>query len=363
VDVRAPLSIVLGMVVLWAYHAVVIRRDAEVAGVGPRQAGVRRLYAYLIGGTGLIALLIGLGGDVNVLLRSLEQGFGTELRVQAAWFTAATLAGLPVWVLPWRQLQRSAVDTGSAGSDARHSLVRRIYLYLFLFIATMTALSGVVYCVYKTLSWALGSPAPALADLGLAVAYSLIAVGVWVYHGTILRADQRMSQQEEVRAHADMHVIVLETEGSSLGQAIVRALRKEMPGLAPEILALDPAAAQADVETRLYGADLIVGPWTAFVPDGAPEAALSAAARAVLRSTARKLLIPVRTAGWAWAGVDRWDEEALAQQVAHATRQSLGGQEVKPVRPLSTSAIILIVIGVLIAVPALVGLVAALLDL
>ncbi|MBN1641416.1 MAG: hypothetical protein JXA09_09280 [Anaerolineae bacterium] len=358
VDVRAPLSIVLGMGVLWAYHATVIRRDAEVTGEGPRQAGVRRLYAYLIGGTGLIALLIGLGGEINVIIRSLGQGFGAELRVQAAWFTAATLAGLPVWVVPWRQLQSHAMEAGPAGSDARHSIVRRIYLYLFLFIATMTALAGVIYCVYKTLSWALGSPAPALADLGLAMAYSLIAVGVWVYHGAVLRADQRLSQREEARQHAGLRVIVLDQGAGSRSQAIVRALVREMPGLAPETVALDvPGGVDEELAARLVEADLIAGPWTAFVPGGAPGEALGPVAQAVLRSPARKLLIPVRAEGWEWAGVDRWDEGALAQQVAHAARQSLEGEEVKPIRPLGASTVILIVIGVLIVLPTLFSLV------
>jgi hypothetical protein len=295
-----------------------------------------------------------------VVLRSLGGGFGTELRVQAAWFTAATLAGLPVWILPWRQLQGLATEVGATGSGARHSLVRRIYLYLFLFAATMTALAGVVYIVFKTLSWALGSPAPALADLGLAVAYSLIAVGVWLYHGYVLRTDHRLSRQEEARQLAGIRVIVLDTGEGSLGSAIVSALGREMQGLVPETVLVAPSAAAGEgVEAQLTGAHLIVVPWTVF----APGAAQTEVAQIARDSPAPKLLIPVGAEGWEWAGVDRWDESDLVQQVAHATRQSLEGEEVRPVRPMGTSTIILIVIGVLIGLPALAGLVAGILEL
>ena len=241
--------------------------------------------------------------------------------------------------------------------------MRRIYLYLFLFAATMTALSGVVYCVFKVLSWALGSPPPALADLGLAVAYSLIAVGVWLYHGYVLRMDHRLSRQEEARQHAGLRVVVLDTGAGTTGNAVSSALTRQMPGLAPQTILVDAAAEKEDVAAQLAEADLIVSPWTLLSSLGAAHGAPAELVQAVLRSPARKVLIPVRAEGWQWAGVDRWDDSALVEQVAHAARQSLEGDEVKPVRPLSASTVILIVIGVLIGLPALVGFVAAILDL
>jgi hypothetical protein len=95
-EISQPLPIIIAMGVLWAYHAYVLQRDAQKTGETKRQAGVRRLYNYLIAAVGLAALLVGLGGEISVLLRTLGRSFGEGLKVEFSWYTAATLAGLPV---------------------------------------------------------------------------------------------------------------------------------------------------------------------------------------------------------------------------------------------------------------------------
>jgi hypothetical protein len=360
-DIRVPISIILGMVVLWAYHAFVLRGDAERAGEAPRQAGVRRLYAYLVAGIGLAALLVGLGGDISVLIRSLDESFGNALREQLSWFSAAIIAGLPVWVLPWRPLQSRATEPGPAGTDERRSIVRRIYVYLFLFIATMTVLSGAVFIVYKMLSWALGESAPTLNELGHAIAFSVIAVGVWLYHGSILRGDQRLSDQERVRQLVTARVAVVDVGDGRFGRAVVDALKREVPEwkLEPIVLDAEWQAQAAQLET----AELIVGPWTIATPGTAGSTVSPEIARAVADSPARKLLIPLRAQGWEWAGVDRWEQEDLVKQTVHAIVCTIVGDVVKPVRPLSAGTIVLIVIGVLFLLSSLGGLIASFLDL
>ena len=57
-DIRTPLPIIIGGGLLWFFHAFVLRNDAQNE-ESTRQAGVRRLYAYLIAAIGLSALLIG----------------------------------------------------------------------------------------------------------------------------------------------------------------------------------------------------------------------------------------------------------------------------------------------------------------
>lgn len=361
VDLRAPLSNVLGLGLLWAYHALAIRDDARRAGEGPRQAGVRRLYAYLIAGTGLTALLIGLGGEINVIIRSLEQPWGRSLRVQLAWFSAAIVAGLPVWIVPWRQLQGQAARSGAEGAAARGSLARRIYVYLFLFVATMTVLSGMIYVVAQTLGWALGDSVPSLGDLGLAIAFSLIAVGVWLYHGYILRADRRLSAEDRIRELASARVVVLDTGDGHLAAAVEGALQRAVPGLDPEVIV--PGRGQdgdaGERAVQLAQAELIVGPWTIAALSDQEGNFPPETVRAVIDSPAQKLLLPVRVEGWEWAGVDRWDTQDLARQAALAIRQTIAGDEVRPVRPLGASTIVLIVLGALIVLPVLVGLVAS----
>ena len=59
-------------------------------------------------------------------------------------------------------------------------------------------------------------------------------------------------------------------------------------------------------------------------------------------SPARKLLLPTPVSGWEWAGLDRWSQEALARQAAHAVEQIIKDQPVSAVRPLRISTIILL---------------------
>jgi hypothetical protein len=283
-----------------------------------------------------------LSGDVSVIIRSLGKGFGTELREQLAWFTAAIIAGLPVWILPWRQAQNRAVESGPAGTDARRSTVRKIYVYFFLFVATMTVLSSAVFVVFKVLSWFLGLDAPTLSELGHSIAFSMIAVGVWLYHGSILRSDHRLSSREQVRHLEDLRVAVVDVGDGSFGRAVVDALKRETPELDLGLIVLtrsgavglgeDVERSDEEITTQLAQAGLIVGPWVIAVPSGSGGAVSPEVARAVANSPARKLLAPTRSEGWEWAGVDRWSTEALVRQTVRAIKQIAAGEEVKPAR-------------------------------
>ena len=360
-DIRIPLPIIVGMGVLWAYHTFVIRDDAEKAGEAVRQAGVRRLYLYLVAAVGLSALLVGLSGDASVIIRFLEESLGSGLREQLAWFTAAIVAGLPVWILPWRQADSRAAESGPAGTDARRSTVRKIYLYFFLFVATMTVLSSAVFIVFKILSWFLGSDAPTLSELGHSIAFSLIAVGVWLYHGSALRNDHRLSDQEKVRRLEGLRVAVVDVGDGRFGRAVVDALRRETPELDLEPIVLTGPGAAASVTgpgedaARLAQAGLIVGPWMIAVPSGVEGAVSREVAQAVANSPARKLLVPTRSRDWEWVGVDRWDTETLVRQTVRAVKQIAAGEEVRPVRPLGVGAIIGIIVGVLFLLILLAG--------
>jgi hypothetical protein len=352
-DIRIPLSIMAGTGALWAYHALVLRDDAEKAGEALRQAGVRRLYTYLIAGIGLAALLVGLSGDASVLLRSLDKGFGSGLREELSWFTAAIVAGLPVWLLSWRGAQGRAVEPGPAGAGERRSTMRKIYLYFFLFVATMTVLSSAVFIVFRLVSALLGDDGPSLNELGHSIAFSLIAVGVWLYHGAALRGDQKLFDREQVSGLEGLRVAVVDVAGGHFGGAMADALQGEMPELALESITLAPsgtegAKSEHEIAAQLAQTGLIVGPWTIAVPGGAEGAVSPQISQAVASSPARKLLMPTPSEGWEWVGVDRWDAQTLVRQATYAVRQIAAGEEVKPARPLGAAAVIAIVIGALL---------------
>lgn len=351
-DIRELLPTAIGTSVLWAYHTSVLQTDADVAGEAPRQADVRRLYHYLIAAIGLAAFLVGLSGDVSVLIRSLAPrvDFDPALREQLAWFTAALIVGLPVWSVPWRRVQIKAVAPGSAGVGERRSLVRTIYLYFYLFVATMTVLASMVYIVFRLLNVVLGEAGTEnlFTDLAQPIAFSLIAAGVWLYHGFVLRQDGRLTQHERVARLQKLRVTVVDVGAGQFGRVVRDELRRESPGLPIETIVLTPEGEATDSESvpaRLSAAGLIIAPWEVTVAGGAGGVVTPEIAEAVVKSQARKVLVPTCQEGWEWAGVERWSAEELVDQTVHAVMQIAEGEEVEPERPLSAGAMIALAVG------------------
>lgn len=355
-DIREILPVIIGMGVLWVYHAAVLRDDAGRAVSAPRQAAVRRLYEYLVAAIGLTAFLIGLGGVFSVLFQSAaSNGLGHGLREQLAWSAAALLVGLPVWLLPWRRAQLAAADPGATGVDERRSTLRRLYLYLFIFAATMTVLSSAVYLVYQLLSLLLGERFGSLfADLGQSLSFILIGVAVWVYHGLSIRGDNQRNRQGRASRLAAQRVAVVAGAEDPFSLALLAALRRALPELEPELI--DPATPRNDeahtaLSARLAATGLIVGNWSVLA---AVPAALE---QAIRLSPARKLLVPARVDGYDWAGVDRWTEPALVGQVVHAVSRWADGEEIRPARQQSAASVAVIIAAVLLGLQVVIPLV------
>ncbi len=339
-DIREALSILLSAGLVWAYHAYTLRQDAAQAGEPAAAAWVKQVYHYLIAAIGLGALLIGLGGDLTVLIRTLAGASSVRgVPEEVAWFTAAIIVGLPVWILPWRQRQLAAAAPGPAGDAESRSVVRRIYLYLYLFIATMTVLGSGVYLVYRLIALALGvgEQGNLLAELGQAISYSLMAVGIWLYHGAILRAEGRRAQALKAERQVSVRVIVLEGNDKLLDRALLDELRRELPNL--DLQALD--ASDAEAPAALAGADLIVGPWTTAT-------AGDEVARAMAGNPAPKLLLPTAAEGWHWAGISELKDKDIVRHTVRAVKQFAAGEEIVTKRGLGAGAIIAIVVGSLI---------------
>jgi predicted nucleic acid-binding protein len=352
-NISQPLPIIIGMAILWIFHAFVLREDGKHISKVPRQAEVRRIYLYLIAAVGLAALLVGLSGDISLILRTLGESLSGGLREEFSWFTAAIIAGLPVWIIPWRQVQVVAVATGSVGADERRSVVRKIYLYFFLFLATVTLLSSAVYIVYRILSMVLGEDPLTLVELGQAISFSLIAIGVWLYHGMALRGDGNLTRQEKAALLEALRVVVLDVGDGRFANAVIERLRRDFPVISLNSNILAKKAAETNeteegektITKQLAEAGLIVGSWEMSV---ARSDVSQKVTEAVINSPARKLLVPFHTEGWDWAGVDRWDSEAIVNQTVIAVKQILDGEEVKAHRPMSISSVIGIIIGVLL---------------
>ncbi|EFO80042.1 hypothetical protein OSCT_2127 [Oscillochloris trichoides DG-6] len=355
-DIRDGLSVMLTGLLIWVYHALVLRNDLAHIREVPQQAGVRRLSWYLVASIGLGASLSGMTGLISVVIRAISRSeFGDPLRAQIAWSLAALIAGLPVWIVIWRRAQGLAEVDGEVGDAERGSVVRRIYLYGFLFFATLTILGSLIYIVYQILRLILGEPAPSGLGISIAhaVAFSLIAGAVLAYHGMILRSEGQRRTAMSSQREATLRVVILDMDDGHFGRAVRERLGHEMPNLNLTPIGLTPVAQAAlnaipdprGLAAQLSEAGLIIAPWQAALA----HAGTLEVAQAIAASPAHKLLIPKSVTGWDWVGANvGYDEDDTLKAVVHAVRQVIHGEPVRPSREISPMNVLGAIAGVVV---------------
>jgi hypothetical protein len=182
-----PASVAIVYGVAWAYQRQALRRQAERFDEAPRQAGVRRLYTYIVALIGLATLAVGVAGLLwtagDLLVNSSVALSGDGWRGNVALFATLAAVGLPVWLLHWQPLPDSDADVGS--------MARRLYVYLALIGAMLSLVGSAAAALYRVISLLLGesSTASVLTDLTRALAVAIVAGAVAAYHWRILRAD------------------------------------------------------------------------------------------------------------------------------------------------------------------------------
>lgn len=154
-EIGATLAPLLIFGAAWGYHALVINREATVAGERRQQATIRWFYQYLVALVGLATLASGLVVGLATILQLFYQA---PTVAAPGWWAdqlslAVTLAavGLPLWLTTWLRIQGEAADP-----VARQSLVRRLYLFLVFGLTTLTLLGSVGWTLYQIINRLLG---------------------------------------------------------------------------------------------------------------------------------------------------------------------------------------------------------------
>jgi len=360
-SIPIPLLIVGG--VLWAYHWAVLRHDAAQAPEAPRQATVRRIYAYLVAGVGLAVLLTGIVGLLGILIDMLTSPAEVGLsfyREEVAAFIAMIVVGTPVWLLPWRRSQKLALaptdstPLGQSAIEERRSTTRKIYLYFYVLVAMLAIFGSAGWFVYHILTALLGADLPNdfITQVLVALVITLLAVGVGVYHWLAIRQDGKLEQAGETKRLADISVTVIDGDSGKLGQIIIEALGQELPGIHIKPVGLTDGAVaamsgQPFSDEAVSQTNYIIGDWQALT---AP-----AVASAVERSDALKLVIPTSESGWIWAGLRKQSSMYYATQAVRGIKQAIEGEEIDFDSFNNPALVVLAVIGGIIGFLILAG--------
>ena len=208
-------------------------------------------------------------------------------------------------------------------------------------------------------------------DIGQALAYTLIAGAVLVYHGLLLRSDQHLLEEQKLEGQRRLYVAIVDSGNGRLGRLLSDHLQAQLPGLNIGRVPLTKTAREAMiVESQqqtsaeiLKSADIIVSPWQ-LANEPAEEFIIDdEISDAYYQSQAHKLMLPRPQRGVTWIGVEPWQEKAIANEVEDVINQIAKGESPAAARRMSTAVIVLLVLASLFGLLILLPLVIQLLSL
>jgi hypothetical protein len=375
-QISAPLSIGVPLAGVWAYYGNWLRRSMSRAGTGtttsevpdaPRRSGMRRLYSYILSAIGLGAAFIGLRMLLAFIVDALlgGQAWGGTLRLNLTAALSTLGVGLPLWLLTWRPMQAEALSSGDAGDHARRSLVRKIYLYLALFVSVIGGMISAGSLVYLLLNALLGGGASNVLQGSMKALETLaLFVLLGVYHGLTLGKDGKTAGRALTEKHAAFPTLIFDVENGTFGPAMLAAVQKQTPRLPAALqlvsqpVAKETAPSLAPSGNRDYSAG--TGTTTSragtgtttqavILPSGLALDPPESLRKWLVNFTGSRLVVPRAAADWVWVG----SAQADLNQAALTLRQLAEGQEVRQKAAVSGWMIFLYVIAGLFGLEAL----------
>ena len=229
-QIGGPISIGVPLGLVWAYYGYWLNRHMEAIGDRVRQAGMKRLYNYILAFIGLVVTFIGVAALFSFII-DMVTGSGLLMsdstRGTLATSISSLLVGLPLWLVMWRPMQTEALAQGEMGDHARRSVLRKAYLYLVIFASVIGGMGTAVGLVYQLISVLLeGVTGSNFANevLNLMQLLFLSAV-VLIYHLNVLRMDGASTADSLAEKQSGYAVLVVDS-GDGLVESVRAALAK-----------------------------------------------------------------------------------------------------------------------------------------
>lgn len=212
----AAAATVVGVLVWW-YHRTVLRTEA-----GDARTEVRRVYEYLMAGTGLLAASAGL---VMVLAALVDAAAGSPfiggdgVNTLLAAVTLLAVGG-PVWWLYWRRIQAASRDTPT---DEIASPTRRVYLAVLFGLGGLAAVVALIVGVYLLLDDVVQGTvgAETLRSMRFPVGVLFTTAAVAAYHGAVHRSD-RERMPAAVAPQGPRFVLLVGPDDREVARAVAR---------------------------------------------------------------------------------------------------------------------------------------------
>ena len=350
--ISIPLSLGVPLAGVWAYFGHWLNFSLTEVPDAPRRAGLRRLYYYILSTIGLVATFIGLSLLLSFVIDNLIGGtlWTTSLRSRLASALAVLLVSFPLWWLTWRPMQFDALQAGDSGDHARRSLMRRIYLYLVLFISVIGGMVVTGSTLFLLLRSLLGdTPTNLLRDVFNFLQLLILFVLLGVYHGRTLRRDGQIASEALNEKHAAFPVLLLDPGNSAFVQELQATLEKQLPKLPVQFHMTGQPLSMEQRST--FKAVLMPGDLALQPPKELADW--------LQGYEGVKLVLPNPVSGWEWVGVSRHSSQEMNRLTANILRKLAEGEDIRNQASLSGWVIAFYILLGLIVTPILISILAS----
>lgn len=229
-DIGGPISTGVPLGMVWAYYGYWLRRHIEATGDKVREAGMKRLYFYILAFIGLAVSFVGVNALFSFIIEVLtNSGLLSRVAIRETLTTSISslVVGLPLWLMTWRPMQAGALAKGELGNHARRSVIRKFYLYLALFASVIGGMGTAVGLVYELISTLLsGNVGSDFLNSILNMAQLLFLFGVvLIYHLKVLRADGESISDALAEKQSEFSILVIDSE-NGFADSVRAALTK-----------------------------------------------------------------------------------------------------------------------------------------
>jgi hypothetical protein len=229
-QIGGPISVGVPLGLVWAYYGYWLNRHIEAVGDRVRQAGMKRLYYYILSFIGLVVAFVGVATLFSFII-DMVTGLGILMsdstRSTLASSISSLIVGLPLWLSMWRPMQTDALSSGEMGDHARRSVLRKTYLYLVLFLSVIGGMATAVGLVYELIRVVLGGDAGSdFVNTILNLIQLLFLFGVvLMYHLNVLRMDGASTADSLADKQSGYSVLVVDS-GNDFVESVRAALMK-----------------------------------------------------------------------------------------------------------------------------------------
>ena len=245
-QIGGPISIGVPLGLVWAYYGYWLNRHIEAIGDRVRQAGMKRLYNYILALIGLAVAFVGVTSLFRFIIDMLTGSLlSASARGTLASSISSLLVGIPLWLMTWRPMQREALAQGEMSDHARRSVIRKTYLYLALFASVIGGMVTAVQLVFNFIVVVvLGDRGSSAAlnflenELNLLQLLFLFGV-VLVYHLNVLRRDGASTADSLAEKQSGYSVLIVDS-GAGFVESVKAALAKL--GSKVQVTVTSPAA-------------------------------------------------------------------------------------------------------------------------